>query len=145
MYFIISPPIDEPLERVVLGDYIGRCYCVGSFRKRHQMTRQLSWITFAWDLRADISILVIMTDPSETVQMRDRHVVLEGRYQLFIHIALNSFSGRLKKERPFLSLTAWFYWRIWTAIWLKGNSSESLPTRLGWTLALSRLWSLLGE
>ena len=100
MYFIISHPIDEPSVRVVLGDYIGRCSYVGSFRKRHNLTRQLLFE------RADISIIVIITDPSETVQIRDRHVVLEGRYQLFIHIALNSFSGPLKKERPFLSITA---------------------------------------
>jgi hypothetical protein len=58
MYFIISPPVDEPSVRVVLGDYKGHCYCVESFRKRHNLTRQLLFEI------AEISILVIITDPS---------------------------------------------------------------------------------
>jgi hypothetical protein len=45
-----------------------------------------------------------MKDPSETVQIRDRHVVLEGRYHFFMHLSLNFFSGPLK-ENTCLSLT----------------------------------------
>jgi len=48
------------------------------------------------DVGAEISILVISTDPSETIQMRGGQVVLEGCYQLFINSSLNSFCGQLK-------------------------------------------------
>jgi hypothetical protein len=41
---------------------------------------------------ADISILVIIADPAETDPIRDRHVVLEGRYHLFISDTFSSFS-----------------------------------------------------
>jgi len=46
---------------------------------------------------AEISILVINTDPSDTVRIRCRQVVLEGFYQLFINSTLNSSCGQLKE------------------------------------------------
>jgi hypothetical protein len=47
---------------------------------------------------AEISILVINTNPSETNQMRGGQVVREGSYQLFINSTLNSSCGSLKEK-----------------------------------------------
>jgi hypothetical protein len=56
MYFIISPPVDEPSVRVVIGDYIGQLYCEESFRKRHNLTRLLLLLMYFEG--GNISILV---------------------------------------------------------------------------------------
>ena len=59
-------------------------------------------------------IFVICTDPSETISMRGRQVVLEGCYQLFINSSLNSFCGQLKKifyiKICVISLTIYKLW-----------------------------------
>jgi len=61
------------------------------------------------EFRAEISIVVISTDPSETINMRSGQVVLEGCYQLFINSSLNSFCGQLKDKQFYLK-NASFPW-----------------------------------
>jgi len=71
---------------------------VGSVRKWHQMTGQQQGKFCDHDVWAEISILVLSTDPSETINMRGGKVVLEGFYQLFINSSLNSSCGQLKEK-----------------------------------------------
>jgi hypothetical protein len=98
LHFIFSPPVHEPFERAIFGDYEGPCFPVGNFRKWHQLTSQRPRKLCVQDIIADISIFVIITDLSETLRMPSGQVFLEGCYQLLIDSSLDSSCGQLKDK-----------------------------------------------
>jgi hypothetical protein len=101
-HFIVSPPVYEAFERAIFGDYKSPWIPVGSSRKLHNLTSGRQRKKCGKDIRAEISILVISTDPSESIHMRGGQVVLEGSYQLFVNSILNSSCGQLKEKQTYV-------------------------------------------
>jgi hypothetical protein len=99
MHFIVSPPVNERFVRANFGDYKSPLIPVRISRKCNHLTRERRRNFCLQDVGVEISILVIITDSSETVSSRDGQVVSEGCYQLFINSIINSSSGQLKEHQ----------------------------------------------
>ena len=98
---------------------------VGSVRKWHQLTGQRQRKICVREVWAEISIVVISTDPSETIHIRGGQVVLEGRNQLFINSALNSSCGQLRGKQFYVKkcINSLAMFPIWA--WIQTNSIEA--------------------
>ena len=109
LYFIVSLPVNETFVWAIFGDYKSPWNPVGCVRKCHHLTGKRQPKICIQNVWAEISVVVISTDPSEAVWNRCGQVVLEGCYQLFINNTLSSSCGQLK-DKHFLRKCIIFLW-----------------------------------